>query len=234
MQTLLVVSRFKRAISASAVATYVLCPLRARHGNAAFEARLEEDTFAASVRRALQYASETRSVKEPYDLAFVVRKVLVQYGCGGDAALFERAQTVARFGLRLLSSFEPVGVDVRYSKTIAGVGVKGTIELVMRDERGPLVLAIKTGAIPGATFAIELALARACTAHELADATFAIVAINEEGATLREPVLPDARVLDRYVRDTFEATEVEPRPGAYCASCPFLSLCPAGRAAVLR
>ena len=173
-------------------------------------------------------------VEEAYDLGFVVRKVLGQYAHGDDATLFERMKTIVGSGLRLLSHFEPLGVDVRYSKTRAGVGVKGTIELVMRDERRAVVLALKTGAIPDETFAVELALARACGVHELDDASFAIVAIDEAGATLREPLLPDARTLDRYVRETFDVSEEGPRPGAYCASCPFLSLCPAGRAAVVR
>jgi predicted RecB family nuclease len=131
-----------------------------------------------------------------------------------------------------LAPYGPIAAEEAFDTTIAGARIGGFIDLITRDAGGNVwIIDYKTGRLPDAAYANQLALYRIAVASTYPDARTAILRIADDAATFVELAVPPAAVVERLVAAAAAMDRDDPRPGDHCTTCPYAgALCPEGAA----
>lgn len=127
-----------------------------------------------------------------------------------------------------LVGWTPLYAEAPFTLDVDGVSVSGFIDLIARNPAGAaMVVDYKTGVAPAADYALQLALYREAARGAYGLDAGAVIARIRDGAVTFEPV-PDldratltARV--RAAASGIANADDTPRPGVWCAVCPYLA-----------
>lgn len=125
-----------------------------------------------------------------------------------------------------LAEWTPLYAEAPFTLDIDGVIISGFIDLIARDASGnAAVIDYKTGAMPPAEYALQLALYREAVRAAYGLEAHGLIARIRDGVVEFEPVPELDRVsIESRVRGAalgISRADDTPRPGQWCTTCPY-------------